>query len=77
VRGAVRIAEGLGSRPLCSSLLLPIVVAAVAYLVIGYSAGTRYGDSGDPAAFISPGQRFLAPELLPPGTPVSETNGSM
>jgi hypothetical protein len=57
------------------SLLLPIVVAAAAYVVIGYSAGTRWGDSGDPAAFITPGQRFLAPELLPPGTPVAGPTG--
>lgn len=45
---------------------MPVVVAALIYLVAGYSAGTQIGRSGDPAAFIHPGDLFLAPELLPP-----------
>jgi hypothetical protein len=44
-------------------------MAAVAvYLVVGASAGTKVGHTGDPGAFIVPGQYWVAPALLPPNT---------
>ena len=35
------------------------------YVVIGVSAGTKIGRTGDPAALIVPGDMFAAPDLLP------------
>jgi hypothetical protein len=58
-----------------ASIALPLVVAAGIYLVVGYSVGAHVGTPGDPSAFINPGERFLAPELLPPGTYVYPQNG--
>jgi hypothetical protein len=49
------------------TLALPLVVAAAVYLIIGASAGTQIGKTGDPEALIVPGDQFAAPELLPHG----------
>jgi hypothetical protein len=58
-----------------SSIALPLVAAAAIYLLLGYSAGTKFGDSGDPGAFIGAGRVYLAPDLLPPGAHVYPTTG--
>jgi hypothetical protein len=49
-------------------LALPLLVAVVAYLIIGASVGTKYGKTGDPGAFIVPGDQLAGPGLLPPNT---------
>jgi hypothetical protein len=62
-------------RRITSSIALPVVAAAVIYLVLGYSAGAHIGRAGDPAALINPGVDFVAPELLPPDTYVHPNTG--
>jgi hypothetical protein len=69
-----RLAPNLQSR-VARSTALPLVAAALIYLVVGYSAGAKIGRAGDPAAFINPGENFLAPELLPPNAYVYPQNG--
>jgi hypothetical protein len=53
---------------LASSIALPLVAALAIYLLIGASAGTRIGKTGDPSAFIVPGDLYSSAELLPPNT---------
>jgi hypothetical protein len=48
-------------------VLLPVLVTALAYVVIGASASGPAGRLGDPSYLIHAGQRYLAPALLPPG----------
>jgi hypothetical protein len=55
-------------RRLRSSALLPVVVALLAYLLIGWGAGRPSGIAGDPSFFIKAGDAFVAPELLPTGS---------
>ena len=57
------------------SVALPVLAAALAFLVIGYSAGSAVGDAGDPSYLIKAGRTFVAPELLPAGTFVEDGNG--
>lgn len=57
------------------SLVLPLLAAVAVYLVIGASAGTKIGRTGDPAAFIVPGEVFAKPELLPPDAYVYDHTG--
>ena len=51
-----------------SSLVLPLVVGAAAYGVLGYNVGHPVGFAGDPSVFIHPGKPYLAPDLLPSGS---------
>jgi hypothetical protein len=53
----------------------PLLVALVAYLVIGASAGTQLGKTGDPSVFIVPGEQYANAELLPPDTYVHPQTG--
>jgi hypothetical protein len=57
------------------SLLAPLAVAVVAYLLIGASVGTQVGRTGDPTTLIVAGQDFVAPELLPPDAYVFPQTG--
>jgi hypothetical protein len=66
-----RLRRNVAARP----ALLPLLAALAIYLVVGYSAGAKIGRAGDPAAFINPGENFLAPELLPPNAYVYPQNG--
>ena len=50
-----------------TSIPAVLAVAALAYLVIGYSAGRAVGEGGNPEVFIHAGQAWLAPDLLPKG----------
>jgi hypothetical protein len=50
-----------------SSIPAVLAVAALAYVVIGYSAGRAVGEGGNPEVFIHAGQAWLAPDLLPEG----------
>jgi len=69
-----RLASNLVPR-VATSIALPLVAAALIYLVVGYSAGAKIGRPGDPAAFINPGENYLAPELLPPDAYVYPQDG--
>jgi hypothetical protein len=53
---------------LASSIALPLLAATAIYLVVGASVGTKIGKTGDPGAFIVPGDTYASPELLPPNT---------
>jgi hypothetical protein len=46
------------------AIALPLIVATAVYLLIGISAGTPIGRTGDPEALIVPGDQFAAPDLL-------------
>jgi hypothetical protein len=69
-----RLPPNLISR-VATSVALPLVAAALVYVVVGYSAGAKVGRPGDPAAFINPGENYVAPELLPPDAYVYPQNG--
>ena len=47
------------------SLILPVVVAGLAYMIVGFGVGLHVGREGDPSYFIKAGRPFLAPEMLP------------
>ena len=64
---AARVIDRVAHLP---AWLPPLVVAFAVYLVVGASVGTQVGRTGDPAALIVPGQRWVAPELLPPNAHV-------
>ena len=61
----------LGRRP----LVLPLLVAALAYLVLGYGYGKPFGQAGDPSYFIKAGTDHALPERLPDGTYVHAGSG--
>src|SRR5438046_2711751 len=62
---------------LAASTALPVLVALVALLLIGYSQGRPGNDRpGDPAVFIKAGSDFAGnPRLLPPDPPVGQGTG--
>jgi hypothetical protein len=70
VLGRNRTARLAGRVANTRSWVLPVAVAAVAYLLICASVGTKVGRSGDPAAMIVAGQDFADYSLLPPNAPV-------
>jgi hypothetical protein len=57
------------------SAFLPVALALLAYLVIGYGVGRPYGKEGDPSYFIRAGQIYQAPELLPPDSFIETDTG--
>jgi hypothetical protein len=82
VGGKVEAAPSTQTAPLKAAsgrrlrlLGLPLLVALLAYLFIGASAGTKLGKTGDPSVFIVPGEQFAKPELLPPDTYVYPESG--
>jgi hypothetical protein len=58
-----------------ASIALPLVAAAAIYLAVGYSVGTRFGDSGNPSTLIRAGERYAAPDLLPSGAILDQGDG--
>ena len=60
---------------LARSVALPVVVAALAYLVIGWSASAPTGDPGDPSFLIQAGRTFVASDLLPSGSFIDAQTG--
>jgi hypothetical protein len=56
------------------SIALPLLAAVAIYLVVGASVGTKIDKTGDPGAFIVPGDQFQSEELLPPDTYVYENS---
>ena len=58
-----------------ASIPAVLAVAALAYLIIGYSAGRPAGEAGNPEVFIHAGQAWLAPDLLPAGAYTETSTG--
>ena len=65
--------EGIARR----SVLAPVLVALLVYVVIGYNEGKAAGKKYEfsPSVFIKAGPLFEAPKLLPHGTPLFPPTG--
>ncbi|MBN1527613.1 MAG: hypothetical protein JW895_01030 [Thermoleophilaceae bacterium] len=57
------------------SAALPVALALVVYLVLGYGVGRPFGEAGDPTYFIHAGQAYRAPEMLPPDAFIETSTG--